>query len=69
VVNRHPHHGNDWPYSRKVIRHMMGHVPVDERDKIVAANAVRTQQADPAARTPMAAGRALDSQVPSPGGR
>jgi hypothetical protein len=47
VVNRHPHHGNDWPYSRKVIRHMMGHVPVDERDKIVAANAVRTQQADP----------------------
>jgi predicted TIM-barrel fold metal-dependent hydrolase len=36
-----PHHGNDWPYSRKVIRDMMGHIPVEERDKIVAANAVR----------------------------
>ncbi|MHB8670373.1 MAG: amidohydrolase family protein [Acidimicrobiales bacterium] len=36
-----PHHGNDWPYSRKVIAEMMGHIPAEERAKIVAGNAVR----------------------------
>ena len=36
-----PHHGNDWPYSRKVINDTMADVPKDERDKILAANAVR----------------------------
>ncbi len=36
-----PHHGNDWPYSRKVIADAMGHIPTDERAKIVAGNAVR----------------------------
>jgi predicted TIM-barrel fold metal-dependent hydrolase len=36
-----PHHGNDWPYSRKTIEDMMGHLPRDERQKIVADNAVR----------------------------
>src|SRR5207248_1987262 len=36
-----PHHGNDWPYSRKTISDMMGHIPRDERRKIVADNAVR----------------------------
>ena len=36
-----PHHGNDWPYSRKTIDDMMGHIPRDERHKIVAGNAVR----------------------------
>jgi predicted TIM-barrel fold metal-dependent hydrolase len=36
-----PHHGNDWPYSRKTIEDMMGHIPRDEREKIVATNAVR----------------------------
>lgn len=36
-----PHHGNDWPYSRKAINDMMGHIPQAEKAKIVAANAVR----------------------------
>jgi predicted TIM-barrel fold metal-dependent hydrolase len=36
-----PHHGNDWPYSRKTIADMMGHIPRDERQRIVADNAVR----------------------------
>jgi predicted TIM-barrel fold metal-dependent hydrolase len=36
-----PHHGNDWPYSRKSINDMMGHIPTEERHKIVSANAVR----------------------------
>jgi predicted TIM-barrel fold metal-dependent hydrolase len=36
-----PHHGNDWPYSRKTISDMMGHIPRGERQKIVADNAVR----------------------------
>jgi predicted TIM-barrel fold metal-dependent hydrolase len=36
-----PHHGNDWPYSRKAIADSMADVPADERQKIVCANAVR----------------------------
>jgi predicted TIM-barrel fold metal-dependent hydrolase len=36
-----PHHGNDWPYSRKVIAETMGHIPADERARILAGNAVR----------------------------
>ena len=36
-----PHHGNDWPYSRKVIEETMGNLPAEERHKIVAGNAVR----------------------------
>ena len=36
-----PHHGNDWPYSRKVIEDMMAGIPRAERDRIVAGNAVR----------------------------
>ena len=36
-----PHHGNDWPYSRKTIDDMMGHITRDERHKIVAGIAVR----------------------------
>ena len=36
-----PHHGNDWPYSRKIIDDTMGHIPADERAKIVAGNARR----------------------------
>jgi predicted TIM-barrel fold metal-dependent hydrolase len=36
-----PHHGNDWPYSRKVINDTMADVPHDERHKILAANAIR----------------------------
>jgi predicted TIM-barrel fold metal-dependent hydrolase len=36
-----PHHGNDWPYSRKAIADSMVGVPDHERDKIVCSNAVR----------------------------
>jgi predicted TIM-barrel fold metal-dependent hydrolase len=36
-----PHHGNDWPYSRKTIADMMGHIPRDERLKIQGGNAAR----------------------------
>ena len=36
-----PHHGNDWPYSRKTIDDMMGHISRDERAKIVGGNAAR----------------------------
>jgi predicted TIM-barrel fold metal-dependent hydrolase len=36
-----PHHGNDWPYSRKTINEMMVGVDPDERYRIVAGNAVR----------------------------
>jgi predicted TIM-barrel fold metal-dependent hydrolase len=36
-----PHHGNDWPYSRKVIADTMGDIPDDERARIVGGNAVR----------------------------
>ena len=36
-----PHHGNDWPYSRKTIEDMMGHIPRDERARIVGGNAAR----------------------------
>ena len=36
-----PHHGNDWPYSRKVINEMMGHIPEDERARITGGNAAR----------------------------
>ncbi len=54
IVNRHavgvdnmmwstdyPHHGNDWPYSRKVINDTMAGVPADERHRILAGNAAR----------------------------
>lgn len=36
-----PHHGNDWPYSRKVIAETMASFPAAERHQIVAGNAVR----------------------------
>jgi predicted TIM-barrel fold metal-dependent hydrolase len=36
-----PHHGNDWPYSRKVINETMAGVPPDEKRRIVAGNAER----------------------------
>ena len=36
-----PHHGNDFPYSRKVINEMFTDVPSEEREKILAGNAVR----------------------------
>lgn len=36
-----PHHGNDWPYSRKLIDEMFTDVAADERRKIVCDNAAR----------------------------
>jgi predicted TIM-barrel fold metal-dependent hydrolase len=36
-----PHHGNDWPHSRRVIEDTMGGLPTDEREAIIAGNAVR----------------------------
>ena len=36
-----PHHGNDWPHSRKTINDMMIGVRADERELIVAGNARR----------------------------
>jgi predicted TIM-barrel fold metal-dependent hydrolase len=36
-----PHHGNDWPHSRRTINETMAGVPADEKHRIVAGNAVR----------------------------
>jgi predicted TIM-barrel fold metal-dependent hydrolase len=36
-----PHHGNDWPYSRKTINEMMGTIDRAEQAKIVCGNAQR----------------------------
>jgi predicted TIM-barrel fold metal-dependent hydrolase len=36
-----PHHGNDWPYSRKVVGEMFDGVPTRERHEICAGNVVR----------------------------
>jgi predicted TIM-barrel fold metal-dependent hydrolase len=36
-----PHHGNDWPYSRKVVDEMFVDVASDERRKITCDNAAR----------------------------
>jgi predicted TIM-barrel fold metal-dependent hydrolase len=36
-----PHHGNDWPYSRRVIADLFADVPEEERRKIVCDNAAR----------------------------
>ena len=35
-----PHHGNDWPYSRKVIDELFANVSAEERKKIICQNAV-----------------------------
>jgi predicted TIM-barrel fold metal-dependent hydrolase len=39
-----PHHGNDWPYSRKVVGEMLDGVPARERYEILAGNVVRAYQ-------------------------
>jgi predicted TIM-barrel fold metal-dependent hydrolase len=36
-----PHHGNDWPYARKLISEMMADVDPSERSQLVAGNAAR----------------------------
>ncbi len=41
-----PHHGNDFPYSRKLINEMMAGVDQGERYKMLAGNAVRLWKLD-----------------------
>jgi predicted TIM-barrel fold metal-dependent hydrolase len=41
-----PHHGNDWPYSRKVIEETMAAIPAVEKAKIVGGNAARIWRLD-----------------------
>src|SRR4029079_298108 len=41
-----PHHGNDWPYSRKVIEETMNAIPEAEKAKIVGGNATRIWSLD-----------------------
>ena len=41
-----PHHGNDWPYSRKVIEELMGNIAADERDRIAGGNCARIYHLD-----------------------
>lgn len=41
-----PHHGNDWPYSRKVINETLAECTDEERRKILAGNAVRVWHLD-----------------------
>jgi predicted TIM-barrel fold metal-dependent hydrolase len=36
-----PHHGNDWPYSRKAIEDMTGGIPQWEKELIAGGNAAR----------------------------
>jgi predicted TIM-barrel fold metal-dependent hydrolase len=36
-----PHHGNDWPYSRRTIDDTMAGIPADEKAKIIGGNAAR----------------------------
>jgi uncharacterized protein len=36
-----PHHGNDWPYSRRTIDALFADVPEEERRKVVCSNAAR----------------------------
>ena len=36
-----PHHGNDWPYARKLIAEMMHDVDPTERELLIGGNAVR----------------------------
>jgi predicted TIM-barrel fold metal-dependent hydrolase len=35
-----PHHGNDWPYSRKVIKDMFDGIPEEEKHAIICGNAM-----------------------------
>jgi hypothetical protein len=36
-----PHHGCDWPHSRRVVGEMMNDLPAAERRKIIYENAAR----------------------------
>ena len=41
-----PHHGNDWPYSRKTIEEMMGGIAEEERALVTGGNAARIWDLD-----------------------
>jgi predicted TIM-barrel fold metal-dependent hydrolase len=45
-----PHHGCDWPYSRKVASELLCDVPAEERHLICAGNMMRLYQLAPAHR-------------------
>lgn len=47
-----PHHGCDWPYSRKVIRENLEGVPARERYEILAGNVVRLYGLDQTLEVP-----------------
>jgi predicted TIM-barrel fold metal-dependent hydrolase len=47
-----PHHGNDWPYARKLISEMMADVDPTERNQLVAGNAARIYKLDSVKRAP-----------------
>ena len=36
-----PHHGCDWPYSRKIVGEMLAGVPREEKELICAGNMIR----------------------------
>jgi predicted TIM-barrel fold metal-dependent hydrolase len=46
-----PHHGNDWPYARKLISEMMADVDPSERNQLVAGNAARIYKLDTVQRS------------------
>jgi len=41
-----PHHGCDWPETRRVVDDMFREVSADERQKMCAGNAVRLYHLD-----------------------
>ena len=47
-----PHHGCDWPYSRKILGEMFDDVPADERYLICAGNLVRLYDLPQALQVP-----------------
>jgi len=47
-----PHHGNDWPYSRKGVGEMFDGVPAQERHEICAGNMVRVYGLPQSLETP-----------------
>ena len=60
-----PHHGNDWPYARKLIAEMMHTVDPVERHQLIAGNAARIYRLDELKR-PSDAKRAAPVRVATP---
>ncbi len=48
-----PHHGCDWPYSRKVVNEQFEGVPRAERYEICAGNMVRIYRVPQAPEVPV----------------